>query len=748
MSRTEQMKSAALDLVSAGVYIFPLKPKGKMPLIDAWHQRATVDHEQVHNWWGRWPEANIAVHLGLSGLAVIDVDPRNYGDQTFTSLVQRYGEGWISHIQAETGGGGQHYFYRCDRVDDLPAQLGPGVDLKRGNGYVLIAPSVHPNGTPYRFEGDDLTGGNLDFAPALPSWCYRFAGTAIVDRNDWTASIKQSDPETPENVARVQSALKYLDADCSRDEWRDIGFAILSTGWACATDLFRDWSTTAPSRFSEDGFDNIVDNFQLDRPNGIGLGSLFAKATAAGWTDQRTVRHAGIYGDISNGRRFAAAYQGEFLFVHASGEWFQWTGSSWQPAQNGEVHQAAKQVAEECLDEAYQAFKAAPSDVTKRARSQAEEVYRRLPRLEAMLTAASSEPGMSIAHPGLFDANPWQINTRNGLLNLQTGALTPPSPDMLVSRQTGCEYDKFARCDRWLTFLDQAMNGEQETVDFLQRVCGYGLTGLVDEEVLFFFYGHGANGKSVFANVLLAALGQYAVTVRAALLARDIRGNSGDAEREKARLPGARIALLNETAQSDVWDDQRLKELVSRENVSARRLYGESFEFTPTHKLFVRGNHQPGALDASDGFWRRIILLGFTRKFEAHERIPDLDRQIIDNELAGVLAWMVDGCLAWQQRGLDVPAKIAEAVEVYRTDTDLLGEWLRSECRTERGKESLGVDLFRSFVAYLEDARVKPPSRNAFGRQLMQRGFRKRESNGKTYYAGLTLRDPFEGDEL
>lgn len=239
------------------------------------------------------------------------------------------------------------------------------------------------------------------------------------------------------------------------------------------------------------------------------------------------------------------------------------------------------------------------------------------------------------------------------------------------------------------------------------------------------------------------------MTVRAALLARDPKGSGGDAEREKARLPGARIALMNETGQADIWDDQRTNEMVSRENISARQLYCESFEFVPTHKLFIRGNHQPGAMDSTDGFWRRIVLIGFTRQFAESERVPDLDRQIIENELPGVLAWMVDGCLAWQREGgLKIPAEVKAAVDAYRKDSDVMGEWLTGECSQSPRQEDLSANLFKSYMEFLREANMKVPSRKAFGRQLIERGFSKRESNGRTYYRGLAVRDPFESEEL
>lgn len=743
-----ELAKSALAFAEIGFAVFPVTKRGKVPLVAEWQIAATADMSTVSHWWERWPEANIAVHCGKSGLVVIDIDPRNGGDSTFERLCGERGDGWISPFKVITGGDGLHLYYMASTGKGIPSTLGAGIDVKRGNGYVLAPPSLHPSGKRYAFDGCTLFGGEVDFVPGLPEWCYRGAETGLAVSEDWTATVRQLDPETPANVSRVVSALECIDANCSRDEWRNILFAILSTGWSCAPDICREWSLTAPKLFEEDALQNIVDSAK-DKPDGITLGTLFAKATVAGWNDPTKIR-AGYesYGDISNGRRFANRFRGRFLYTHATASWYVWDGQRWKPCDAGESMAAAKEIADECISETLSRLKDEGTEVAKRNHTQALGVHRSIQKLEAMLKAASSEPGMSIAHPGLFDTDPHKLNVRNGVLDLKTGELLPAVPEMYGSRLAGVEYDRIAQCPMWQDFVQSVMYDDFEMVSFLQRMCGYALTGLVDEEKLFFFYGTGANGKSVFANVLLAVFGEYGVTVRAALLARDHRSGGGDAEREKARLPGARIALMNETGQADVWDDQRTKEMVSRENISARQLYAESFEFRPSHKLFIRGNHQPGAMDISDGFWRRIVLIGFTRQFSEAERVPDLDRQIIERELPGVLAWMVDGCRDWQKHKLQIPARVTAAVNAYRKDTDLLGEWITSECVRSSEVEGVSSELFTSYVDFLKAANVKAPSRSVFGRQLVHLGFHKRESNGKTFYVGLAIRCPFDSDEL
>lgn len=456
----------------------------------------------------------------------------------------------------------------------------------------------------------------------------------------------------------------------------------------------------------------------------------------AGWADPQSPED---FGDIANGKRFARKFRGLFLYVHAIKRWLRWDAMRWADCGNGEALKAAGLIAQDALDDAHAALKADPTEKAKGNHSQALSVHRNVRRLEAMLTVAAVQDGMSIANPGLLDADPWLLGVRNGVVNLRTGTLLQPDPSMLISRQAGAAFEPNARCDRWLKLLQEVFCGNAELIEFVRRAVGYSLTGLVDEEIAFLLFGDGANGKSVIANILHGVFGEYAVTVRACLLARDGKGGSSDAEREKAKLPGARLALINEVGLSDVFDDQRMKELNSRERISARMLYGESFEFLPTHKIWLRGNHAPGVLDSGDAFWRRIALIRFERKFAPHERVADLDRRILESEREGVLAWAVQGCLEWQRDGLRIPQSVRAAGDDYRRDTDQLGEWLEDQCRSAPGVSTPVSQLFDSYASFLQQGHMRPPSRVAFSRQLKQRGYKLARNRQARLVEGLAL---------
>lgn len=297
-------------------------------------------------------------------------------------------------------------------------------------------------------------------------------------------------------------------------------------------------------------------------------------------------------------------------------------------------------------------------------------------------------------------------------------------------------YDPKAACPRWETFLSDILASEEE-VRFLQRFAGYTLTGLVDEEVFLFMQGSGANGKSVMANVLSKVLGDYAVTVGSELLA--VTKNESEANRYKVRLRGARLASVNEVGQNDTFNDQRVKEIVSREAISARMLYGEAFDYFPSHKLWVRGNHRPAILDSGDGMWRRVILLLFQRHFSPNERVSDLDRQLLAEEGSGILNWCIAGCLQWQKYRLSVPSSIARETAQYRDDTDVVGDWIATECERRRDLRCSVSTIFASYQNYCVRIGMNPKSQPAFVRMMGTKGYRRKTSNGKPYLEGIDV---------
>lgn len=451
------------------------------------------------------------------------------------------------------------------------------------------------------------------------------------------------------------------------------------------------------------------------------------------------------FGDIANGAAHADRIRGARRYVSATRQWLKWTGARWAAQTAEDVMRDAKATSAAMVSRVAREARRDPGGLAKGRMAKAMALHGSAAALARMVEMAQSERGMHVASPAEFDANPLDLTCRNGILDLRTGVLRQARPHDLVSKLAGAAFDPAARAPVWERFL-QTVIPDSEVRAFVQRAVGYTLTGSVDEEVFFLAHGTGANGKSVFANVIAAMLGEFSGSFGAALVTRQKHEN--EAHRMVARLPGLRLALVNETGVGDLWDSGRMKELASRERMSARLLHKEAFDFMPTAKLWIRTNHLPGSLDAGDGFWRRCVPIPFTTQIAAGSRVPDLDRQIIAAELSGVLNWAVAGAVAWARGGLQVPRSIRGEVETYREETDLLGQWIAE--RTQRDPQSRVpvAEAFRDYEEFCRSLGANAGTAMTFSRAMTARGAKRdpHKGSGGRRFMGFRLRERLRQD--
>ena len=548
--------------------------------------------------------------------------------------------------------------------------------------------------------------------------------------------------ETPENIERVKAMLQHIPANCPYEQWRNAGWALKATGWNRADSLFSDWSKTAPEKFDVRATHNVLDTY--DPAGGIGFGTLVFYAKQNGYADKplqqgntpATDFATAEPGDITAGRLFATVHQGKLLHVGQAGRWLVWDGTRWTWCACGEEIAAAKKIAAGTLQWASRLYS---EDAEKHKRRMAFALrLQNLPRLEAMVELAVSEPGMTVGHMYELDLDPWLLGVRNGVVNLKDGTLLAPDPAMKITRQAAAEYHPETTCPLWLHFLTQVFDGDADTVGFIQRALGYTLTGTTTEEVLFICYGGGANGKSVFANVLSAILADYGQMAPPALLTVRRDGDAGP-RNDVARLCGARLVQVNELNQGDRLDEQVVKMLAGREMLSARFLHKEYFDFWPTAKPWLRTNHRPVITGEDDGIWRRIMLIPFKRKFAEDERDPWLESKLL-KERDGILAWMVQGCLDWQRDKLKPSPLVRKESAIYRKESDLLGEFLDEKTEADPNERIEQLTAFSAWKTWADANGVRHGSKVSFTRKLSERGFSEARSNGMRYYAGLKLK--------
>lgn len=323
----------------------------------------------------------------------------------------------------------------------------------------------------------------------------------------------------------------------------------------------------------------------------------------------------------------------------------------------------------------------ARSDFTKWAKSQ---------RMSGKITAALREAQRRRElQTGLtaFDVDPHLFNVANGIIDLRTGKLHEhvpvvvdavdtdgiPTADLLM-QQSPVRYDPDAPAALWQAFLDRVMP-DKEMQHYLQMIVGYSITGLTTEQALFIHHGSGANGKSVFLEVMSKVLGDYGQVVpRTTLL---VSGTGDEHPTAIARQVGKRFLQASETAAGRRLDEEMVKGLTGGEVQTARFMNKDFFDFKPTGKIHLVTNHLPRLTDA-ESIWRRLHLIAWREKIAEHERDTQMAAKIIAQESEGVLAWAVQGAQRWFEQGrLIKPISSQMDLADYRTDQDEFGEFIR-----------------------------------------------------------------------
>ena len=308
----------------------------------------------------------------------------------------------------------------------------------------------------------------------------------------------------------------------------------------------------------------------------------------------------------------------------------------------------------------------------------------------------------------------------NGLLDLESARLYPHNQDFQCTNLPEATYDESAKCPRWFEFLGEVFR-DAELIEFVQRSVGYSISGFTNEQVLFFLCGAGANGKSIFLNVLLELIGSYGKTTGADTIMRHTAAHHDDL----ARLHKARVVAVAEIEEGSRLREARVKDLTGQDVVSARFLYRESFEFEPRFKLWLRGNHKPTVQGSEEGIWRRIAIITFDRVIPVEQRDPNLGEKL-SAEMPGILRWAVEGFAAWKAGGLKAPPIVTAAVRDYREESDETQSFLDECCDVGQGDyQARSSALANSYTYWASQGGHEKLSNKALTARLQRMGYQK-----------------------
>lgn len=380
---------------------------------------------------------------------------------------------------------------------------------------------------------------------------------------------------------------------------------------------------------------------------------------------------------------------------------------------------------------------------------------------DGILTIAKQKARVSLSE---FDRSDYLLNCKNGTIDLKTGDLLDHDPKHRITLMIPVNYKPAARFDRWDQFLTEAV-GRYQYVRYLQKEMGYCLTGSTAEEIIIILYGEESTGKSTFYEPIMRVFGAgdnenahpgYGHYMRFETLKQTSK-DGGAAREDMLRLRTCRAVICSEIEKNTVFNTALVKKIASGEPLVARGNYAKySTEYSPRFKIVIGTNYMP--IIPFDDSYRRFRVHPFVHAFEGNSKDKSLKEDFLTNPAAKehILAWLVEGCLLWQQEGLnDVPREVTRANAAYRKSQNPLNDFLDDYCilDSETKKEDIHCHLDNMVKAFNDNRLYYGGDiikEAAFGKFMKGMGYKSQRTTQKgtreqyNYFEGIRLKNDQE----
>lgn len=692
----DSLPTRVAKAIRAGYCVIP-QMRSKVSYF-AWKefQERRPSPQEVAKWCAKYPDANWAVVTGqVSGRIVLDFD----GDEGRASLrklglqktIKTPSGGYHVHVQAPE--------WRVQGGARIAPDLVPGMDLRADGQLATIYGSR--SGKRYAWQ----KGWKLYTLEELPE-----ALQQLLESRRFREPTPIILPEGFDTYTDGEKLIAEALSKVAEGEARnDTGFWL----WCQLRDERYEFAAAqeAVERFAEKV--NVSAGHSYTRQevynSGVSAYSLPARAPRAMREDKddfwpRT--------DLGNAERLIARHGRDLRYCHPWSCWLVWDGQRWVRDLTAEVGRRAKDATRQIFRSAAEVDEPERTALIKFGR-QTEAASRQ----RAMVDLARND-AQAVVLPEAFDADPWQLNVLNGVLDLRTGRLAQHAPENLLMHQAPVEYLPEVPCPQWEKFLHRVLPDEEDR-EYLKRAVGYSLCGSVQEHNFFIPYGTGRNGKGTFTGTIHRLLGSYGHAAPADLF---LSQRPGGIREERADLFGKRFVVTTETEEGQKLAEAQIKALTGGDPISAHRKFEHHFTFMPTHKLWLATNYKPQIRGTDEGIWSRVHLVPFIVFIPERQRDLKLMEKLWD-ERSGILNWAMQGFMEWNSRGLAPSPNVRAASKEYREEEDTFGRFLDECCEQGAKLEELSSVLHSEHSSWAQKNNLKPMSSSAFGKKLSAKGF-------------------------
>jgi len=457
--------------------------------------------------------------------------------------------------------------------------------------------------------------------------------------------------------------------------------------------------------------------------------------------------------DFGLGERFVNDHNGQIFYLEDSKLWIVWDGKKFIKS---EV--MAKQKAKETIlgisDEISQSRE---SKVVINTNGKSKPVSRNelsafnkkncsYSGINKMLKNATIIPEI-ISSSSKFDIHKHLLNANNGIVDLRTGKLLEEivdlktgemvahDPSYKMTNISNIDYDPDAQSDEWDLFINNITENNEELKKYLQVIIGYAATGETAEQIIVILVGNGSNGKSKFLSIIQNVLGMYAKATPTETL---MKNNISRINTDEARLKGARFVVATEIDDQQKLDEAKVKRLTGNDQIAARFMRQDFFEFTPEFLIFMAVNFLP-IVSASESMFRRIVVMPFNAKFSNETLNKNIQEELLENPEA-ILKWIVDGAVEYYKNGIPYCKEVNETISNYYKSADVIGRFLADETNSNDSTYKVAVStLYAAYQGWAKKNGEEELAINKFGSLMKNKGFTQGHSGSIRHWNGLNL---------
>nr|WQM86849.1 phage/plasmid primase, P4 family [Marseillevirus cajuinensis] len=780
LTRKEILSKTVQKYHSIGLVTYPIRRKSKLPAAAKWNGRRKEDNSISEY---SFPGANVGIVCGKeSGVFVLDVDVQDRGMEIWEQILEEFAPDGIDTPTQQSASGGRHYFFKLtDATSEWSCQTkilsdskGPiGIDIKTQGGGVVVYPSRVEldagNTGKYRWL---ISPFRKDFAVMEESypWLYELIAENInkkktpEEKHTQKSSAESDEEDEQGDSAEIDELVSLLPRRLSqnRDSWIEIGMAIRAWGddkeW-----LFHRFSKLCPEKYSEKVTKEQWNSFSARGASSekrvYGKNKILDILFDSGALDYELL----LQQEEGHANYWISRMKDKIRFVDESGSGYVWDEEKvlWEKCgrnliENQHIMHVLRKFCQYAL--IYIGRK-------KKSCVEGEAVYAlREKQLLDQLTKIRKQRHNSAVfklvstRKEVYDKNfadnldqcphIFPIKGKK-VVDLRTGEILERKPEHMCSWE--CPYEaKNASDGTWCKFVLDIMGGDTKKALYIQKLCGYFMTGEASVKEFFIFWGEGNNGKSILVSLLDIIVGSYhwQLSKRAVIRTKDDSPTSG----EVLRMKGKRLVTLTEVRDDWLWDEQIIKKVSGggMDKISVRGLYKEDENFIPKCKLVIVTNPKLRLNFSDPAMVQRIRYIPFEMKFVADpnpnnpkEKLSDprIYEKLKQHHLPDVLAWMIEGAKLFYKEGLTPPESFQECKKEFITECDHNKRFIDEMTQRNKDAKIQNIELYGVYDAWCTDNGETPVTKTKFTQILKTLGVQTKPSNSKTFYIGIQLKD-------